>query len=578
MNTTYPEVQEHTQFVTNEEGWLITPEVLPYGEGYSIVEKEAPYGYVLNSDPVYFDVTPENAVSEDGIVLVIAEKENVPQKGTITIEKTGELFSSVEIQEGKLQDRYKPIYAESGLEGAEFEIRAAEDVYTPDGTLRYSAGEVVDTLTTGPDGTATSKELYLGKFEIVETKAPHEMVINEEPIPVELTYAGQEVSVTSTSVSVYNERQKVLVKLFKDLEKDELFEIGTGDEILNVYFALYAAEDLTAADGSMIPADGLIEVAGVQADGTLTFSADLPIGSYYVKEYSTNEHYLISDETYPVVFEYGGQDTAVVEIVVNDGDAILNQIIRGSISGIKVDETGEPLPGAVFGLFKADCTEFTAENAILTAESAEDGSFSFTDVPYGIWQIKEISTVDGYVLSDEIFEVQIDEDGQVIELGNIENKPITGTVQTTKVDKNYPENKLSGAVFVIYQDANGNGTYDPDIDTLYGTMEETEQGVYRLEGLPCGGYFLYEESAPDGYIKDDKYYFFEIRENGVTVEVENEAGIGFVNQPTETETPDAPQTGDNSNIWLWISVAGASLGAGALLLATTLKKRRKEKN
>ena len=186
--------------------------------------------------------------------------------------------------------------------------------------------------------------------------------------------------------------------------------------------------------------------------------------------------------------------------------------------------------------------------------------------------------MDGYVLSDEIFEVQIDEDGQVIELGNIENKPITGTVQTTKVDKNYPENKLSGAVFVIYQDANGNGTYDPDIDTLYGTMEETEQGVYRLEGLPCGGYFLYEESAPDGYIKDDKYYFFEIRENGVTVEVENEAGIGFVNQPTETETPDAPQTGDNSNIWLWISVAGASLGAGALLLATTLKKRRKEKN
>ena len=251
---------------------------------------------------------------------------------------------------------------------------------------------------------------------------------------MELEYAGQEVAVTSTSVSIYNERQKVLVKLYKDLEKDELFEIGTGDEILNVYFALYASEDLTAADGTTIPKDGLIEIAGVQADGTLTFSADLPIGSYYVKEYSTNEHYLISEETYPVVFEYGGEDTAVVEIVVNDGDAILNEIIRGSISGIKVDENGEPLPGAVFGLFKADCTEFTEENAILTAESAEDGSFSFTDVPYGIWQIKEISTVEGYVLSDEIFEVQIDEDGQVIELGNIENKPITGELEITKKD------------------------------------------------------------------------------------------------------------------------------------------------
>lgn len=578
MTTTYPEVQEHTQFVTNEEGWLITPEVLPFGEGYSIVEVEAPYGYVLNSDPVFFDVTPENAVSEDGIILVIAEKENAPQKGTITIEKTGEVFSSVEIQEGKLQDRYKPIYAESGLEGAEFEIRAAEDIVTPDGTLRYSAGEVVDTLTTSADGTATSTELYLGKYEIVETKAPYGMVLNEEPISVELEYAGQEVAVTSTSVSIYNERQKVQVMLYKDLEKDELFEIGTGDEILNVYFALYAAEDLTAADGTIIPKDGLIEIAGVQADGTLTFSADLPIGSYYVKEYSTNEHYLISEETYPVVFEYGGEDTAVVEIVVNNGDAILNEIIRGSISGIKVDENGEPLPGAVFGLFKADCTEFTEENAILTAESAEDGSFSFTEVPYGIWQIKEISTVDGYVLSDEIFEVQIDEDGQVIELGNIENKPVTGTVETTKVDKNYPENKLSGAVFQIYQDVNGNGTFDPDIDTLYGTMEEVEQGVYRLEGLPYGGYFLYEETAPDGYIKDDKYYFFEIREDGMTVEVENAAGTGFVNQPEDTETPDAPKTGDTSNIVLWLCVAGASLGAAALLITMNLKRRHKEKN
>ena len=212
----------------------------------------------------------------------------------------------------------------------------------------------MDTLTTSADGTTTSTELYLGKYEIVETKAPYGMVLNEEPISVELEYAGQEVAVTSTSVSIYNERQKVLVKLYKDLEKDELFEIGTGDEILNVYFALYASEDLTAADGTTIPKDGLIEIAGVQADGTLTFSADLPIGSYYVKEYSTNEHYLISEETYPVVFEYGGEDTAVVEIVVNDGDAILNEIIRGSISGVKEGGNGGPLPGAVFGRCAAD--------------------------------------------------------------------------------------------------------------------------------------------------------------------------------------------------------------------------------
>lgn len=554
MTTTYPEVQEHTQFVTNEEGWLITPEVLDYGEGYSIVEVEAPYGYVLNSDPVFFDVTPENAVSEDGIVLVIAEKENAPQKGTITIEKTGEVFSSVEIQEGKLQDRYKPIYAESGLEGAEFEIRAAEDIVTPDGTLRYSAGEVVDTLTTAADGTATSTELYLGKYEIVETKAPYGMVLNEEPISVELKYAGQEVAVTSTSVSIYNERQKVLVKLYKDLEKDELFEIGTGDEILNVYFALYASEDLTAADGTIIPKDGLIEIAGVQADGTLTFSADLPIGSYYVKEYSTNEHYLISEETYPVVFEYGGEDTAVVEIVVNDGDAILNEIIRGSISGVKVDENGEPLPGAVFGLFKADCTEFTEENAILTAESAEDGSFSFADVPYGIWQIKEISTVEGYVLSDEIFEVQIDEDGQVIELGNIENKPITGELEITK--KDISDGKLLPNAGFRIKDEDGNVVAEGYTD---------ENGIARFT-LEYGKYTYEEFDAPDGYQIDTTPHSFEIREDGEIVKAE------MTNE--KIPTVDVPQTGDNSMTGFWIGLGAIALGG--LVALFIIRKKNKD--
>lgn len=577
MATTYPEVVKHTEFSTNEEGWLITPEVLDYGTGYYLVEKQAPEGYVRNTDPVYFDVTAENAVSEDGITIIIAEKPNMPQKGKILITKTGEVFAAVEVQEGKTENRYKPVYAEAGLAGAEFEIRAAEDIYTPDGTLRYNKGEVVDTLTTAEDGTAESAELYLGKFEIVETKAPYGMVKSAEILSAELVYAGQEIDVTSTAVSLYNERQKVEVKLYKDLEKDELFQIGTGDELLHVYFALYAAEDLAAADGSVIPADGLIEIAGVQADGTLTFSADLPMGSYYVREYSTNDSYLISEETYPVTFTYDDEAVAVVQIEVNNGEAILNRIIRGSILGVKVNESGEPLPGAVFGLFRADCTEFTKENALLTAESGGDGSFSFEDVPYGIWLVKELSTVEGYALTEEIFEVQVSEDGAVIELGNIENKPVTGTVQTTKVDKNYPDHRLTGAVFHIYQDVNGNGTYDPDTDAFYGVMEETETGVYQLEGLPYGGFFLHEETAPEGYLKDDRYYFFEIRNNGETVTVENEAGIGFVNQPEKPDTPDAPQTGDNSNIWLWLGIAGASLAAGILLI-TLNWKRRKEKN
>ena len=551
MTTTYPQPETHSRFVTNDGGWLITPEMLPYGTGYSIVEVQAPYGYVLNPEPVYFDITAENAESDDGITLVIAEKPNTPQKGKIQIVKTGEVFASVTEKDG----RYTPVYGESGLAGAEFEIRAAEDVFTPDGTLRYAKGDVVDTLTTAADGTAESRELYLGKYEIRETQAPYGMVRDDSVLTAELVYAGQEISVTSTSVAVYNERQKVEVKLYKDLEKDELFRIGSGDEILHVYFALYAAEDLTAADGSVIPADGLIEIAGVQADGTLVFASDLPIGSYYVKEYAVDAQYLISEETYPITFTYEDDTTAVVRIEVNNGEAILNRIIRGSITGIKVDEQGEPLPGAVFGLFRADCTDFTMENALLTARFAEDGSFSFENIPYGVWLVREIAAPEGYVLSDEIFTVQISENGAVIELGNLENKPITGELELTK--KDISDGKLlPGAGFRI-KDADGNVVVEGYTD---------ENGIARFT-LRYGKYTYEEFDAPEGYRIDTAPHEFEITEDGQSVKAE------MTNE--KLPTPDVPQTGDESNFGFWIGLGSIALG-GAIACGILFAKRKKD--
>jgi len=551
MTTTYPQPETHSRFVTNDGGWLITPEMLPYGTGYSIVEVQAPHGYVLNPEPVYFDVTAENAESADGITLVIAEKPNAPQKGKIQIVKTGEVFASVTEKDG----RYTPVYGESGLAGAEFEICAAEDVFTPDGTLRYAKGDVVDTLTTTADGTAESRELYLGKYEIQETKAPYGMVRDDSVLTAELVYAGQEISITSTSVAVFNERQKVEVKLYKDLEKDELFQIGSGDEILHVYFALYAAEDLTAADGSVIPADGLIEIAGVQADGTLVFASDLPIGSYYVKEYAVDAQYLISEETYPITFTYEDDTTAVVRIEVNNGEAILNRIIRGSITGIKVDEQGEPLPGAVFGLFRADCTDFTEENALLTAESAEDGSFSFENIPYGVWLVREIATSEGYVLSDEIFTVQVSENGAVIELGNLENKPITGELELTK--KDISDGKLlPGAGFRI-KDADGNVVAEGYTD---------ENGIAKFT-LRYGKYTYEEFDAPEGYRIDTTPHEFEITEDGQIVKAE------MTNE--KIPTPDVPQTGDESNLSFWIGLGSIALG-GAIACGILFAKRKKD--
>ena len=522
---TYPEPVTIDTFYTNDEGWLITPEKLEYGTGYSLVEVYAPYGYVVNSEPVYFDVVQDASTDEGGIAVIEVIKENVAQKGIIKISKTGEVFSSVTESEGV----YQPVYSVQGLAGAVYEITAAEDIYTLDGTLRYTAGEVVDTITTDNTGLAESKPLYLGKYEIREITAPYGMVLNGEVHTAELTYAGQEIEITETAASFYNERQKAAVTLDKILEQNEQFGIGANGEITAVTFGLFAAEDVTAADGSVIPADGLLEILSVDESGHAVCKTDLPFGSFYFKELSTDEHYILSDEKYPFEFSYMGQDTAIVEIKANDGAAISNDLIYGEIHGLKKDENGNALGGAVIGLFKPDCTEFITENAIMTAISAEDGSFSFANVPYGNWVVREIEAPTGFVLSEESFAVTIDKDGAIIEV-EIENTLIRGNVQLTKTDKDYPDNKLTGAKFAVYRDSNGDKAFDEN-DEKIGELSEVSTGVYEMHDLTYGGYFVKEQQAPEGFYLDENAYYFEITEHGKTVTVENEAGKGFVNTP-----------------------------------------------
>ena len=524
MTFTYPTPTTIDTFYTNAEGYLVTPEKLEYGSGYSLVEVQAPYGYVLDSTPVYFDVTEDNSTEEGGVTVIEVTKSNMAQKGVIKVSKTGEVFSSVQENEGV----YQPVYEVTGLPGAVFEITALEDVYTPDGTLRYSAGEVVDTITTGEDGTAQSQPLYLGKFQVKEIEFPHGMADTGENITeVELVYAGQEVEITETSASFYNQRQKALVTLDKVLEQDETFGIGMNGEITAVTFGLYAQEDITAADGSIIPADGLLEIVSVDENGQAMCKTDLPFGSFYLKELSTDSHYLLNGETFPFSFEYGGPSLAVVEIAANNGEAVSNELIRGEIRGLKTDENGTGLSRAVIGLFQSDETEFTAENALATATSAEDGSFSFADVPFGDWVLKELESPAGFILSDEVIPVTVEEDGQVVEI-SLANERIYGDLRLTKVDKDYPDNKLTGAEFEVYRDTNGNKELDEG-DELLGKMEETSTGIYEMAHILYGGVFVKETKAPEGFLLDENAYYVEIAEHGKIYEVENEAGKGFVN-------------------------------------------------
>lgn len=508
MTFTYPSVTTVDTFYTNDEGMLITPEKLEYGKGYSLVEVSAPYGYVLSNEAVSFDVTEDNSTEESAVTIVEVRFSNMPQKGVIRISKSGEVFAAA-YESGGI---WKPVYEVQGLPGAVYEITAAEDIYTPDGTLRCSAGDVVDTVITDEDGIAESCLLYLGKYEVRETEAPYGMVINDTVYSAELVYAGQEIEITDTAVSFMNVRQKAAISLSKILEQNKLFGIGMNDELSAVTFGFFAAEDIIAADGSMIPADGLIEIMSPDANGKAVLKTDLPFGDYYVQELTTDCHYILSGEKYPVNFGYLGQDVSVVVLQVK-GESITNDLIYGEITGLKKDDSGNGLAGAKIGLFYTFGTE-----PIMTAVSADDGSFSFSDVPYGEYVVREIEAPEGYVLDEAPYTVKVDKDGAVIEI-ELTNTPIHGNVQLTKVDADYPDHHLRGAVFEIYSG-----------ETLLGTMEELSDGVYQMDNLEYGDYTLKETVAPEGFYLDTNTYSFSIRENGVTVIVENEAGKGFINQ------------------------------------------------
>lgn len=408
----YPTPADIDIYYTDITGKLMLPEALPYGN-YEIIEQNTCYGYVLDSTPVPFKVDGSKTV-------VTVEKHNIAQKGTITVAKTGEVFSTVSQTDRLCQ----PVYETKGLQGAVYEITAAEDVYTLDGTLRYAKGAVVDEITTEKDGRATSKPLYLGKYEIREIKAPYGMVLNGESQTIELTYAGQEISITETSAEFCNERQKAEISLAKVLAQDEKFGIGMNSEILSVQFGLFADEDLKAADGSVIPKDSLLEIVSCDENGKAAFNTDIPIGAkLYVKEISADIHYLLSDEKYPVIFEYAGQDVATVNLSVNNGELIENNLIYGTVKGLKIDrETKGTVAGALFGLFHGDETEFTEANAVLTATSDENGIFVFENVPFGNWTVKELQPAPNYLPSDDIYSITVANNNQVIEITAVNDR------------------------------------------------------------------------------------------------------------------------------------------------------------
>lgn len=583
MQYTYPQVTSIHTFYTNKEGYLITPEKLPYGD-YTLKEVQAPYGYILDDTPIPFSISQENSSTDTGVTVVKVKARDVAQKGVINITKTGEIFSSVEENNGV----YTPKYSVGNLKGAVFEVYAAEDITTLDGTVRYEQGTLVDTITTDDDGVAKSKELYLGKYTVIEKTAPNGYVHNAAKYDAELTYAGQNVSVTSTDISVYNDRQKVSVSLKKEMEEDKTFNLGKNNEISSVQFGVYANEDIKASNGDVIPKDALITFANCDKNGSIVFDCDLPVGfKWYLKEIATDAHYILSDTKYEFDTEYQGQDIKVIDIKINNDKAIENNLIYGSVKGLKVDrETQEVIKGATFGLFKSDTTELTEENAILTAVTDENGIFTFSNIPYGEYLIKELKPADGYLDNEDVFTVTIKNNEQVVELTAINDKvPELKTTATVNGKKEViAKGEITIKDTVEYKHLVPNTEY-----VIKGTLMDKATGKpFKVKGKEITSTVKFVPDKADGKVevtftfdgsaikKDTELVVFEtLYRDGV--ELTAHADIDDKGQ-TVTVKPyihHNPKTGDDRNINKILGIAGASLVGIAGCVYSFIKRKKK---
>lgn len=584
MQYTYPQVTSIHTFYTNKEGYLITPEKLPYGD-YTLKEVQAPYGYVLDDTPIPFSISQENSSTDTGVTVVKVKARDVAQKGVINITKTGEIFSSVEENKGV----YTPKYSVGNLKGTVFEIYAAEDITTLDGTVRYEQGTLVDTITTDDDGVAKSKELYLGKYTVIEKTAPNGYVHNAAKYDAELTYAGQNVSVTSTDISVYNDRQKVSVSLKKIMANDKTFGIGNNGEITSVRFGIYADEDIKASNGDVIPKDALITFANCDKNGSIVFDCDLPVGfKWYAKEIATDAHYILSDTKYEFDTEYQGQDIKVIDIKINNDKAIENNLIYGSVKGLKIDrETQEVIKGATFGLFKSDTTELTEENAILTVVTDESGIFAFNNVPFGEYLIKELKPADGYLDNEDVFTVIIKDNEQVVELTAVNDKvpelKTTATVNGKKEAVAKGETTIKDTV--EYKHLVPNTEY-----VIKGTLMDKSTGKpFMVKGKEVTSTVKFTPDKANGTVEveftfdasnikksTDLVVFESLYRDNVEIAVHADLKDKGQTVTIVPPAPKTPKTSDNRNLGTWIGLGGVGLGAGIAALLLKLKMKKDE--
>ncbi len=520
----YPVPTILTSYFTSAEGWLVMPQELPYGN-YELHEVQAPYGYTLSNQPVPFRITSENPVD-----YLEVKMENAPVMGCVTVEKTGEVLAGADLIDGV----YIPRYEVRGLPSAVFDIVARRDIVTPDGTLRLKAGAVVDTVTTGADGRAESKLLFLGDYYAVERKAPAGMCLNADEHDFSLEYEDQTIPVVVAQTGVYNERQRAAVRLTKLCEIPD--NAGEDfDPYAAVVFGLFARTDIVAADGVVaIPADGLLEYLTFDRNGKAEVKTDLPLGAYYIRELQTGAGYVLDETEYNFTFSYAGQEAAAVEIPVNEGKAIENKLFRGSLKIIKTFEGREtPLAGVPFTI---EGNTAAGTSITLKAVTDQNGEILLENLLVGEYTVRELESelTEGYVLSEE--QSVTVAAGELAEL-RLENKQMRGDLRIIKTfeGKTVP---VAGVKFTV----TGKTLFGNDYSEAF---ETDEQGEIYIEGLPVGTYTVQEIASEltEGYVLSEEQSVAVAHGEITELQVENRLIRGSVRLTKTDKQSGAKLTG-----------------------------------
>lgn len=507
-------MQTIDSFTTDENGCVYTTEKLLKGN-YTLVETKAPDGYVLDSTPVQFTVSEDTYTADGGAEFILVEKSDKAVTGQLTVTKVGEVLDEYKGGLYVNPDEKGFTYREGSLSGAKFEVYAAEDIYTADNqkdtagnrNKHYSKGELVTTLVTGTDGKATATNLPLGKYKVVEVEAPDGFVLNPDEQVVTLVYVDDKTPVVNEALTFSNDRQKVELSVSK-------LDSETRKPVAGTEFGLYAAKDIVNADGKVIVSkDTLLEKSVSDSNGLIQFVKDYPLGSYYAKEIKAPAGYASNDEVIDFTAAYQGQNVKSVKLSAE----FLNSPTHFEFT--KTDITnGSELTGAtltvldkngnVVDTWTSDAREahvikrlVVGETYTLREEYAPYGYLKATDIQFTVKDTGEVQHVN---MKDEVARgsIVVTKDGEIVSDATIRKEYWNNFVF------NFLKRNLSGVTFDVYAkedilSVDGLNTVYYKAGDKISTIVTDEQGIARIDNLPCGKYYLIETKTIDGFILDN---------------------------------------------------------------------------